>query len=368
MKLRCLLLLSVLPAITVSANPVVFLHGWNSNGSIWDAMSELLVSDAGYSADDFLKLNYYSSNNSSSPCSTSSGINDVAAFVAGEVIDFFQSRGGRSVDIVAHSMGGLVARSMLANGYIETNCVRRLVAIATPHYGQAATITFQAQQMKYGSKFLWDLAEDWHFKGNVFDEVLCVAGVASKTSGSYWDGLVHSWSAALGDTPCRYVDCYHASTFSILGSVIYACKKGTKDPVYKLVKNFLTEGTVLDQTECYEDISGVVTNHGGLFYQVVRNGGTPVAYASSVDALVTKFYRPDTAVTVTPDDLEHGYNNESQQYGLEMLFGNVKQGRLRLTVKASDGFDGFDYDGAEIKGGRVGVYRLERPFTLFLVR
>ncbi len=51
---------------------------------------------------------------------------------------------GREIDIVAHSMGGIVARLYL-DRYAETQRVRKLVAMAVPHYGsmQAISVLFE---------------------------------------------------------------------------------------------------------------------------------------------------------------------------------------------------------------------------------
>jgi len=71
------------------------------------------------------------------------------------------------VDLVAHSMGGLIVRAYLA-GKQQTSGVfappanpkvRKFVAIATPHFGsfQAFYVGFQESEMAPGNQFLWDL-------------------------------------------------------------------------------------------------------------------------------------------------------------------------------------------------------------------
>ena len=345
------------------ANPVMFLHGWNSDSGIWKEMRGLLVSDAGYASGDLRALSYYAADNSDSGCTTSTDIRTVAAFVAREFETFYVERGAtQAVDLVCHSMGGLVARSMIAQDLIDPSHLRRFVTLATPHYGQNAETSFQAQQMKYGSLFLWELAEAWHFNWKMDRETLCVAGIADKKNGSFWDELVHCWSAALADHPCRYVERSHSggglSSIWFTKPVIYGCEDGASDPVYRLVKAFLQTGQVLDQSAMGYTPPSAVAKTGGFFYQIVRADRTPIAYASSKSKLVTAFTREDTAATVSPDYYEHGYNNESQNSGVEFIFGTMPVASYTLGVSKSASTDAFSVTNVPVRPGRVTVARL----------
>jgi pimeloyl-ACP methyl ester carboxylesterase len=88
---------------------------------------------------------------------------------------FLNSLPVAQVDVVAHSMGGLIIRSYLAGKQFSGGFsppllpkIRKAVFIATPHFGSfradglLASILFgtgaQANAMKRGSAFLWDLA------------------------------------------------------------------------------------------------------------------------------------------------------------------------------------------------------------------
>ncbi len=72
------------------------------------------------------------------------------------------------VDLVAHSMGGLIARAYLSGKRSVSGSfappanhkVHKLITIATPHFGsfQASNIGVQESAMVLGSQFLWDLA------------------------------------------------------------------------------------------------------------------------------------------------------------------------------------------------------------------
>jgi len=115
------------------------------------------------------------------------------------------------VDLVAHSMGGLIARAYLA-GKSQTSgvffppanpMVRKLVAIGTPHFGsfQAAYIGVQESEMALGNQFLWDLAT-WNQGQDDLRGVDAIAIIGN--AGSYGntenasDGVVSLTSGSLG--------------------------------------------------------------------------------------------------------------------------------------------------------------------------
>jgi pimeloyl-ACP methyl ester carboxylesterase len=75
------------------------------------------------------------------------------------VVERAASATGRKVVVVAHSMGGLAARALLARG--GTAHVARLVTIASPHHGTALAafgVGPNARQMRPHSDFLRSLA------------------------------------------------------------------------------------------------------------------------------------------------------------------------------------------------------------------
>jgi uncharacterized protein (TIGR03437 family) len=143
----------------------------------------------------------------------------------GQVISTLQYADGTpvaQVDIVAHSMGGLIARGYLAG--IQTNdaflpppnpTVSRLVLIATPNFGsfEAANGSFlaglgtQSAEMIPGSAFLWDLGT-WNQLGDDLRGVDAIAiignagswsapGLFSTSYPNASDGVVSLTSASL---------------------------------------------------------------------------------------------------------------------------------------------------------------------------
>ena len=402
MRSRYLILATaaMLAAAASASNPVMFLHGWNSDGNIWGTMRSLLQSDAGCAAGDLHAVSYYSS---AFGYSKSTPIQTVAEGVAREISEVYYDSGERPVDIVAHSMGGLIVRAMLAYDLIDAKCIGSFVTLGTPHYGQnvddsilGSVVGYQTSQMKYGSPFLWELADAWQFKGLAISNTLCVAGSYDTKNGSRWDGLIHTWSAALADAPCRYVKKCHSPVLSastksgagiggligeliggILGALIggalggvagndeasdalYQCSGGANDDVYVLVRDFLKDGTVRDQSSLsYATLPDAITTKGGLFYQIVDETNAPAVFSSSDAYLVHTFWNRDRNVRVIADYLEHGEGDtESQKLGVELAFGTLPAGSYDLTARASQTTPEFTSDPVEIVGGRITVARL----------
>jgi uncharacterized protein (TIGR03437 family) len=119
------------------------------------------------------------------------------------------------VDIVAHSMGGLVLRSYLsgkqnAAGVFQppaSTHVRRAVFLGTPHFGTGVALLFgltpQAQELASGSRFLFDLAT-WNQGTDDLRGIDAIAAVGNGGTGfglgtmpGFDDGVVALTSASL---------------------------------------------------------------------------------------------------------------------------------------------------------------------------
>lgn len=339
------------------ANPIVWLHGWNSDGSLWEDLQSRMVKSAGASSADFLAPSYYGGGLG---FSTDSPIEEVAAAVARRIQDFHDACGER-VDVVCHSMGGLVFRSLIAQEcLVDPSVVRRYVTLGTPHYGQNADASYQAQQMKYGSIFLWRLGEAWHFNGLAWPaaDTLCIAGITDmhvggdSVNGSYWDGLVHAWSAALGgDVPTRYVYRSHSSALSVWpyakAEGLCSVPDGSKDAVFRLIRDFLAEGSVPDDLaptyggdDDSGDLPGWVRKERRLwsvFMQVLSAADcTPFSYTQS-----GYLYRYQVDGK-TPEDSskEYGVDGVTSGYaeGVVQMFGNLPTGGVhRVAFERPDG-------------------------------
>jgi len=97
---------TIRPTGTPSGNtPVVFVHGWNANETLWDTAVEQFH-DAGYTTGDITVL-YYDSSISAQ---------EASAILATEVDHLLDYTGQASVDIVSHSFGSMVTRYCIELG------------------------------------------------------------------------------------------------------------------------------------------------------------------------------------------------------------------------------------------------------------
>ena len=104
-----------------AAEPILFVHGWNSSGSVWNTMISR------FQADGFTNLNNWSYNTAQSNKTTASQI-------ATKVSQIRAATGAAKVDIITHSMGGLSSR-----WYVKflggTNSVDEWVSLGGPNHG-----------------------------------------------------------------------------------------------------------------------------------------------------------------------------------------------------------------------------------------
>ena len=115
------------------------------------------------------------------------------------------------VDIVAHSMGGLIVRSYLTGKQSSpgvfnpptTTKVRKAIFTGTPHFGAriaGLTIGSQARAMSPGSRFLWELSQ-WNqgvddLRGTDALAIIGAGGFSGDAQGAS-DGVVALTSASL---------------------------------------------------------------------------------------------------------------------------------------------------------------------------
>lgn len=138
--------LGLAPAQAAGPRPVVFVHGYTGNASNWvTAMS--VFRSAGYSSDQLFAYEYNSyGDNTQNAAGLASYVNQVKA-----------RTGASQVDIVNHSMGGLVSQYYLKvlNGSAN---VAHLASIAGANHGttfaSACTIYETCRQMLPGSAFI----------------------------------------------------------------------------------------------------------------------------------------------------------------------------------------------------------------------
>lgn len=149
-------LLALLPQATTASSasahvaaskpdPVVFVHGWNSDGSTWNTMVDRFRSD-GWPTDLLHQWTYptFQSN-----VATASGL-------AAEIDRVMEATGADKVDLVTHSMGSLSSRHYLKNLGGDTK-VDAWVSLAGPNHGTDTAYWCggaACNEMRPGSAFL----------------------------------------------------------------------------------------------------------------------------------------------------------------------------------------------------------------------
>jgi triacylglycerol lipase len=137
-----------LPSSAAAHDPILFVHGWNSNSSTWTTMVNRFAADGWTAAE----LNNWSYNTSQSNATTASQIQT-------KVDQILAATGAAKVDLISHSMGGLSTRYYVKNlgGGAK---VDDWVSLGGPNHGtDTANFCFSTacSEMRVGSTFLKNL-------------------------------------------------------------------------------------------------------------------------------------------------------------------------------------------------------------------
>ena len=133
------------PPATSGKNPIVFVHGWNSSGTVWNTMISRFSADGWTSAE----LNNWSYNTSQSNATTASQL-------SAKIDDVLRRTGAAKVDVITHSMGGLSSRYYAKNLGGDAK-IDDWVSLGGPNHGtDFANACFQTScyEMRIGSSFL----------------------------------------------------------------------------------------------------------------------------------------------------------------------------------------------------------------------
>jgi triacylglycerol lipase len=184
------------PARAAAKDPVVFVHGYASTGSVWNTMISRFRA-AGYSSSQLYAFTYsYNQSNATS------------ASQLGAFVDNVRARtGAAKVDLVNHSMGGLVTRYYVKN-LGGTATVDQWGSLAGANHGTTAAsacATYPScREMVPGSAFLTQL--------NSGDET--PGAVAYRTWYSSCDGVINPYtSTALAGATNTNPGCVTHSAF-----------------------------------------------------------------------------------------------------------------------------------------------------------
>jgi pimeloyl-ACP methyl ester carboxylesterase len=187
-------------ALSTSAltpSPVILVHGYNNRAgncqginlsTYWSKVKAELTNRAAVPAGDVVPVSYYRCDNQgiditgygpgkSYPFTKTNGMvkpraghtnNSSISLVAKDLAWFIHNEytlKGRSVNIVGHSMGGLIAREALRRveagdpAFPPTLDVKKVLTMSTPHngWGEACKENTQCSEMSDGSAFLAEL-------------------------------------------------------------------------------------------------------------------------------------------------------------------------------------------------------------------
>jgi pimeloyl-ACP methyl ester carboxylesterase len=261
------------PPASAADTPMLLVHGYGDhdagkdcNGSTWKNALGYYQRAGGRDRDSMTTIGYYTGDKPASPHGADHGcdvkvasatndtpIQDVAKDLA-HYIDAVNTGAGQPVNIIAHSMGGLVTRVALLGsaqgwkGFPHKKLdVDNVVTLSTPHRGvtkPSAHVDRQWKQMDPGSGFMtrlhepgselgddWADGTDWSLVGSAEDGVVSFqsgidknfAGTTADQKYGYWkkrDGLLvdHEGVRTLGAGRSDGKDVYKLNYWHAAGS------------------------------------------------------------------------------------------------------------------------------------------------------
>jgi len=192
----CLTLVITASMSTLSSaadyDPIIFVHGYSGSTIVNFTSMIQRFKNAGYPSN---RLHYYTYN-------SFKGVKAGAQTLKNKVAQVLASTGKSKVDIIAHSMGGLVSRYYMKK-LGGSSKVDQLVNVASPHKGTAwAYVDFFSQagkDMRPGSSVLNSI--NGYYPGlNLWsscDEIIIPNSSARVGNSSYigcWEHIASTWS------------------------------------------------------------------------------------------------------------------------------------------------------------------------------
>jgi pimeloyl-ACP methyl ester carboxylesterase len=175
-----------------STCPVVLVHGFAHNRTAWPAL-EAKLREAGFDAVFTFEYD-----------ALAGGIRRGAERLGDFVHAVLTATGSTQVDIVGHSMGGLVGR-YYAGCLDGVTRVRRLVTLGTPHAGTRIARIFPVplrslRQLASGSRLIESLSRITPTPGQHFTAIWSDGDelIHPHTSGAFEDGLARTESIRVG--------------------------------------------------------------------------------------------------------------------------------------------------------------------------
>jgi len=308
-----------------SRPPVVLLNGWETGITgecpVAASSSETFGNLASYLVSDGVPVVYLFDNCLEDPNNSIEALgNDLGAFL--NSIQYTNGQQVPQIDLVAFSMGGLIARAYLAGLQPDESLnppfptlVRDMVLIAVPNFGSflagnyttAIPIGTQDAELIPGSALLWNLA-GWNNHSEDLRGVNTIAVIGNageympnlssgEVLGNASDGIVSETSASLGfaypqsTTTTRIVPYCHVDPSAFLNTTFgqYLCNAAgianvtsTSQLTGEIVRSFLAGNT------SWQSIGGSIANdrylpsNGGMFFGLLASSGSYAADLSAV--------------------------------------------------------------------------------------
>ena len=316
-----------LPTVPSSSTrpPVVLLNGWETGYSnscpVATSSSETFGNLAQYLVSDGVPDVYLFDNCLEGPNDTIETLaSDLGTFL--NSITYDNGKQVPQIDLVAHSMGGLIARAYLAGlqpsetfSPPTTTLVRDLVMIAVPNFGSFVAGNYsvaiaagnQSAEMIPGSSFLWNLAT-WNQRQ---DDLRGVNAIAIIGNAGQWlssataptalnnasDGLVSLTSASLsftlqGASLTRIVPYCHIDPFAYTNPDFgaFACNApgianvtSTSHPTGQIVRSFLGGATNWKSIGTTPATDPYLSADGGMYFALVSEQNQFLSDLSAVE-------------------------------------------------------------------------------------
>ena len=307
-----------------SRPPVVLLNGWETGYSnscpIAASSADTFGNLAQYLISDGVPIVYLFDNCLEGADETIENLGNIL----GQYLNTIKYADGTQVtqiDLVAHSMGGVIVRSYLA-GLQPSEAltppapalVRDLVLIATPNFGSFVAANYstsiaagsQSAELIPGSSLLWNLAT-WNQRGDDLQGVNALAVIGN--AGSYLpslssttaltnasDGLVSLTSASLGfilqtSPPTRVVPYCHIDPVDFTNTTFgtYLCNApgianvtSTSQYTGQIVRSFLAGTTDWQSIGTAPSADPYLSTNGGIYFGLVNNTGAYVTDLAAV--------------------------------------------------------------------------------------
>lgn len=365
------------PMMVRSADPIIVIHGWSDkSGENFGDLPILLETTLERPVRHFF---YETSNVNNAPRVDEAYrefiTDEEKPSLADQLQEFLDSPedSGLSVarcDVIAHSMGGLVAR----NYALQEKKIRRLITLGTPSYGGLFADTLpgqvilnnQAKDLEYGALVTWKLHQKWSdlAQREELPRTLTVVGTNDFGLGAYnqSDTVVTCSSASLENLGARvyYVPLKHSGAFGPIGIDPIAKVLNTGHPSWDPIVDFLTsaEATLADNLPGHQGGADDVGNkdhpdplRNGAIY-LVKTTSSGNLLELNADGLILGHQPVSTGITTS------GLNSDTGIYAANIVGASSQSLGSRFYREASSTIEGTVSGAIRVYAGQTKVYTL----------